>query len=896
MKTPLYSVLFFIFFSLYNKTQAADLPPGFAEVLVAQGLDPTAMALAPDGRLFLTEKYGAIRIVDNGQLLQDPFLVLDVDNYNERGLEGIAIDPDFMHNQYVYIYYTVKNQNHNRVSRFTANGNYAIPGSEVVLLNLNQLSGEIHNGGAMAFGPDGKLYISTGDGGDGGNAQSFTSLLGKILRINPDGSIPNDNPFFNQTTGDYRAIYALGVRNAFSMTIQPVTGRIFTTDVGNATWEEINEILPGQNYGWPIIEGPIHGQTPPDNYKEPVYYYNHTSGCAAVGAAFYNPAISLFPNTYKGKFFFADYCRGYIKYLDPDSPTEINNFAFNINRPLNLLVAPDGTMYYLSRAGIGGGSAQDNTASENGTLWRIFYTGSNKPFISVNPQSILVSQGEDAEFSIVASGDEPLSYQWQKNRVDIIGAMDAEFTFPNTMLADSGVLIRCIVTNALGADTSTEAQLRVTQSQRPEPEILTPVINSTYRAGDLLSFSGRATDPEEGELSPNDLRWKIDFHHHTHTHPALVPTAGISEGEYLIPSVGETSDDVWYKIHLTVTDESGLSKTVTRDVFPEKTQFIVKTIPDSLPVYVESDFLKAPVSITSVVGINREIEVLSFVREGDSIHIFKQWSDGYTGLSRIFAASPDTITYTALYDTYPVGNGTGIRGYYYDGINNDPTFYEPYKFTWIDTTVNYDWGNGSPAETQLGIDYWLVRWEGFVEPYLDDVYTFYINTDDGSRVWIDDQLIIDAWWIQGETLHGGSIALEAGRLYPVKIEYFESAGGAVCEFSWSSSRISRSIVPRSQLYPESSSTSIDDVGKIRHKIILYPNPVEDILNVQFASASEHIKEIRIDNMLGEVIMTLNENLKGSLMVVNVRHLPPGMYWMEAIFDDGIRQIVGFVKG
>ena len=110
MKTPLHllGLLFASCFAFINTNKAADLPPGFAEVLVAQGLDPTAMALAPDGRLFLTEKHGTVRIVDNGQLLEDPFLVLDVDNYNERGMEGIAFDPDFIHNQFVYIYYTLQ--------------------------------------------------------------------------------------------------------------------------------------------------------------------------------------------------------------------------------------------------------------------------------------------------------------------------------------------------------------------------------------------------------------------------------------------------------------------------------------------------------------------------------------------------------------------------------------------------------------------------------------------------------------------------------------------------------------------------------------------------------------------------------------------------------------------
>src|SRR4030095_8962594 len=258
--------------------------------------------------------------------------------------------------------YTVKGENHNRISRFTANGNYVVQGSEMVLINIDQLSGTIHNAGSMSFGIDDKLYVSIGDGANGPEAQSLNSLLGKVIRINSDGTIPNDNPFFNQTTGIYLSIYARGFITSFSLAIHPGTGRIFASEVGASTWEEVNEILPGKNYGWPIIEGPLNGQTPPANYKEPVFTYSHNDGCAAVGATFYNPSTLLFPQLYQGKFFFADYCRGYIKYMDPDIPGFANPFASNINRPLNFLVAPDGTMYYLARAGLGGGSMVDNTA------------------------------------------------------------------------------------------------------------------------------------------------------------------------------------------------------------------------------------------------------------------------------------------------------------------------------------------------------------------------------------------------------------------------------------------------------------------------------------------------------------------------------------------------------
>src|SRR4030095_9235086 len=131
-------------------------------------------------------------------------------------------------------YYTATTPNvHNRISRFTANGDVAVVGSEVTILDLNPLSSATnHNGGAIHFGEDGKLYAAVGDNANGGNAQTLTNLLGKILRLNADGSIPTDNPFFGQATGVNRAIWALGLRNPFTFSIEPVTARMFVNDVG----------------------------------------------------------------------------------------------------------------------------------------------------------------------------------------------------------------------------------------------------------------------------------------------------------------------------------------------------------------------------------------------------------------------------------------------------------------------------------------------------------------------------------------------------------------------------------------------------------------------------------------------------------------------------------------
>ena len=231
------------------------------------------MAFAPDGRLFVAEQGGRLRVIKNGALLPTEFLSVTTTSSGERGLLGIAFDPNFASNHFVYVYYTATSPTvHNRVSRFIANGDVAVPGSESVILELNPLSDATnHNGGAIHFGLDGKLYIGVGENANGANAQTLSNLLGKMLRINPDGSIPSDNPFFTTASGDNRAIWALGLRNPFTFAIEPTTGRLFINDVGENSQEEINDGIAGSNYGWPATEGP----TSNPNFRSPLFAYGH---------------------------------------------------------------------------------------------------------------------------------------------------------------------------------------------------------------------------------------------------------------------------------------------------------------------------------------------------------------------------------------------------------------------------------------------------------------------------------------------------------------------------------------------------------------------------------------------------------------------------------------------
>jgi glucose/arabinose dehydrogenase len=330
-----------------SSASAATLPAGFEETAVAAGLDnPTAMALSRDGRIFVCEQGGRLRVVKNGHLLTRPFVTLNVNAQGERGLLGVALHPNFPQTPYVYVYYTaVRPRIHNRLSRFTARGDRGRPGSEVRLLDLPPLGPTNHNGGAIHFGPDGFLYIGVGENATGANAQSLQSPLGKILRVDQNGRIPNDNPFIGETTGLARAVWALGLRNPFTFAFSPA-GRMFVNDVGQNTWEEIDEGLRGANYGWPATEGP----TGDPRFTSPLFFYGHGDGsCAITGGAFYEPAANsgLFPPDFRGEYYYADLCGGWIRRVEPDTG-QTAQFASGIGNPVDLDVDAAGNLYYVA--------------------------------------------------------------------------------------------------------------------------------------------------------------------------------------------------------------------------------------------------------------------------------------------------------------------------------------------------------------------------------------------------------------------------------------------------------------------------------------------------------------------------------------------------------------------
>ena len=629
---------------------AQSFPTGFSQVLVANGLSsPTSMAFAPDGRIFVTQQGGQLRIIKNGALLAQPFVTVSTTASGERGLDGVAIDPNFATNKYVYVFYTLSTGARNRVSRFTANGDVAVAGSELVVLDLDPLSSATnHNGGSMQFGPDGKLYIGTGENANTSWAQNLDSYHGKILRINPDGSVPAGNPY---TTGSAQRqrVWSWGLRNPFTLSFQPGTGRLFVNDVGQVYWEEINEATTAnKNFGWAWEEG--MGTNPA--YTSPIYTYEHQStggdGCAITGGTFFNPSSTNYPASYVGKYFYMDYCGNWIKMLTLSGSTATSaGFATNIaGSAVSIKTGTDGNLYFLSR--------------NNSAIYKISYTGSAAPVITNQPQSITVAQGNNATFSVTATGSAPLTYQWRKNGTNISGATSSTYTMTSVTSTNAGTY-SVVVTNASGSVTSSNATLTVTApNQLPVATITTPASGATYAGGDVINFTGTGTDPENGTLAASAFTWYVVFHHDTHTHPGPTAPSGVKTGSFSIPNSGETAATVWYRLYLVVTDAQGAKDTAYTDILPRTSTITLNTNPQGRTVTLDGQPFTAPLTVTSVEGILRAIGTPSPQTSGSSTYNFSSWSQG-GAQTQTFATPVNNVSYTANFTT-TAGTNTPYGG------------------------------------------------------------------------------------------------------------------------------------------------------------------------------------------------------------------------------------------
>lgn len=311
------------------------------ETFVANAEFPTQIRFAPDGRLFYSEKgSGRIRVVQNGTLLPAAFATLPVASDNEQGLLGLALDNDFANNGYVYAYYTEQGAVRARLVRFTAVGN---SGQDMASIFDVPNVTNFHNGGRVGMGPDGKLYLTTGDHQGPALAQDPLSVSGKVHRLNADGAVPSDNPSAGSS------VYTLGHRNPFGLAFHPTSGRPYISENGPDCDDEINLLIAGQNYGWRLNQ-PCNDSDP--NFTQPASRFNPV--IAPTGMTFYDGA--LFP-AYQGKLLLASWNDGALRVLSIDDAsgtvTNVEVVVSNLGGGLlDVAVGPDGAIYVAGRTAI----------------------------------------------------------------------------------------------------------------------------------------------------------------------------------------------------------------------------------------------------------------------------------------------------------------------------------------------------------------------------------------------------------------------------------------------------------------------------------------------------------------------------------------------------------------
>ena len=605
--------------------QATGLPAGFsaAEHGVI-GFLPSHIEFMADGRLLISKQSGEVRLMEaDGTMRAAPVATVPAAVNATNGLFGTALHPNFPTDPYLYVYYTTLEggSRHGRASRIALNPNSMtqVANSELVFFTTATIGDAQvnHLGGDLQFNQDGKLYLSVGDNLQPQNAQLLTSTFGKMLRFNPDGSIPTDNPFYSQTTGYNRAIWAIGLRNPWQATVDPTDGRHVFMDVGNNAWEELDLVDKGANFGWPNSEGPTNatGET------APVLAYNHDKnlsvpfGNTVAGGAFYRPSASVYPAQYEGRLFFADFGRNWIGTLD----VETGGFEYfgDAKSIVDMEMGPDGHIYYATRTGW--------------RVWRIDYDSGavSAPSITVQPVSSTVAAGENATFTANATGAPAPTLQWLRNGVPIAGANSATLNLTKVSVGDSGDTFQLRATNSEGTATSRAASLSVTANQRPTVTITTPTVGSTYVAGTSVSFSATANDPEEGSLGAVAFDWEIIFHHGDHNHPFIPSLPNVSSGSFAIPTPGETSTDVWYRVHARATDSQGLVGEAFIDIAPEIVELSIVTSPAGLPVRLDGQVVDTPVNTQTVAGVDRLIEAVDPATGSDGTRYeFARWTHG----------------------------------------------------------------------------------------------------------------------------------------------------------------------------------------------------------------------------------------------------------------------------
>ncbi|HEX2107768.1 MAG TPA: PQQ-dependent sugar dehydrogenase, partial [Rubrobacteraceae bacterium] len=701
---------------------AVTMPAGFEDQHVVSVEDPIDIAFTPDERMLVATQRARLSVFKNGQLLRTPALDLKPGEWscpaNDHGLMGITVDPNFSTNHFVYLFYTFNksggtcptgdqwdpsnpNQPVNRISRFVMNGDTIDPATEKVLVD-NIPTGIHHSGGGLGFGKDGFLYVSVGDGhcdykdnsGCGGQndaSRDTNVLVGKMLRITREGAIPSTNPY--QGTDSARCnltgrtdagkicqeIFATGLRNPFRFGFDPDAAgtKLFIDDVGGNAWEEINEGKAKADYGWNLCEGAHDGPSrepagncaapntsPPYStnapYEPPIHEYHHDTGCESVVGAAFVPNGGGWPTSYNNSYLYSDYVCNQIIELKLDSAGNIigqQPFATGLEQggPITMHFGPHGTgkaLYYT-------------TYANGGEIHRIVHTAATNrtPNASVNANpnsgSVPLNVSFDGSASTDPDGD-TLTYSWDFGD----GSPRVETTTPttsHTYQAQGTYTATLTVRDPGGAEDSATVRIDAGNTA-PQPVINSPAASKLFRVGEQITLQGSATDPEDGQLPDSALKWEVLQHHNgSHTHPFSSGTGtSLSLNAPSPEDMQSTGAGNYLEIRLTATDSSGLSKTVTQQLQPNRVNISFQSQPSGLSLQANDETFATPKTLVSWEGYELSLSAPSPQTLGGSSYAFSSWSDG-GAQSHDITTTAQPATYTASYSGSS-GGGCTITG------------------------------------------------------------------------------------------------------------------------------------------------------------------------------------------------------------------------------------------
>jgi fibronectin type 3 domain-containing protein len=654
-------------------TSAGGSSGTFQNEILISGMNlPTAVRFLPNGNMLILELGGKIWLVPAGTTAVRPTPFLSLANIGEdyQGLMDLTLDPDFENNHYYYVYYTLGSPNRNRVARFTVTDDHlgTVAGSEFVVYQDPQDAATEHHGGALNFGGDGKLYITTGENFSPASSQSLTSPRGKILRVNADGSVPTDNPFYDGAGPNRDDIWALGLRNPFRAFYDSVNGRLYVADVGGNDYstaeEEVHLGEAGANFGWPDCEGSSCDGDP--TYTSPIFSYPHLGRDASITGGFVYRG-NQFPPEYYGNYFYADYTQNWIRRLTFDGGGNVTgDFAFEppdgspdgpYGDIVDLREGPDGALYYVDLG-------FSDTTGESGVskIRRIRFIPGDMPPTAATAASPTESTTAPltVNFSSAGSFDpegEPLTYLWDFG--DGATSSDAN---PTHIYSQLGAYTAHLTVSD-GISSTTSAAVQITVGNEPVAAITSPSDSSLFRGGDSIAIAGAASDVEDGTLPASAFSWTVDFLHAGHVHPGL-PTTGTKSLVFPIPSSGhDFTGETRYRITLTVTDSNGLKASRSVIIYPDKVDLTFDTVPSGLVIEIDGLPHTTPYVHDTLINFNHTIAAQDQTVNG-TVNTFASWSDGDAQEHTIVVPAVNrayTATYTVSTPQFPPGLVAGYR-------------------------------------------------------------------------------------------------------------------------------------------------------------------------------------------------------------------------------------------